>query len=282
MVTVAPGYFEAMGIKVRGTLPSWSSVEARSAPVVVSEAFAKRYWRGIDPIGRTVKAFNDNMPSWNVVGVAEDVRADGLQRPPVEAIYFPITPPVGMSSGLWTTRYLTLVVRAPNVDLSTLTSSLQQMVKQMDPNVPVVDVEPMELIVAKSMAQTSFTMLLLLIAAVIALTLSAVGIYGVISYVVSQRRPEIGIRIALGAHFSDVSRLVVGQSLALAGIGTVIGVAASIGATRLLQSLLFEVNPNDPLVLLVTAFVLMLVTLVASLGPTRRAARIDPVETIRG
>jgi ABC-type antimicrobial peptide transport system permease subunit len=125
-------------------------------------------------------------------------------------------------------------------------------------------------------------MLLLLIAAVIALTLSAVGIYGVISYVVSQRRPEIGIRIALGAHFSDVSRLVVGQSLALAGIGTVIGVAASIGATRLLQSLLFEVNPNDPLVLLVTAFVLMLVTLVASLGPTRRAARIDPVETIRG
>jgi ABC-type antimicrobial peptide transport system permease subunit len=168
------------------------------------------------------------------------------------------------------------------VDLSTLTSSLQQMVKQMDPNVPVVDVEPMELIVAKSMAQTSFTMLLLLIAAVIALTLSAVGIYGVISYVVSQRRPEIGIRIALGAHFSDVSRLVVGQSLALAGIGTGIGVAASIGATRLLQSLLFEVNPNDPLVLLVTALVLMLVALAASLGPTRRAARIDPVETIRG
>jgi ABC-type antimicrobial peptide transport system permease subunit len=214
--------------------------------------------------------------------VAEDVRGDGLQRPPVEAIYFPITPPVGMRPGMWATRYLTLVMRAPNMNQSTLAASLQQIVKQMDPNVPVVDVQSMELIVARSMAQTSFTMLLLLIAAVIALTLSAVGIYGVISYVVSQRRPEIGIRIALGAHFSDVSRLVVGHSLALAGIGTLIGVAASVGATRLLQALLFEVKPNDPLILLVTAVVLMLVAFIASLGPTRRAARIDPVETIRG
>jgi len=282
MERFAPGYFEAMGIKVRGTSPTWPEVASGSGPVVVSEAFAKRFWRGENPIGHTVKAFNDKLPSWTVVGVAEDVRANGLQQPPIEAIYFPIVPPTAFNPKMWASRYLTVIVKATGMSTQPLTTAVQQIVKQMDPAVPVADVTPMELIVAKSMAQTSFTMLLLLIAAVIALSLSAVGIYGVISYVVSQRRPEIGIRIALGAHLSDVSRLVVGQSLVLAGIGTVIGVAASLGATRLLQALLFEVKPNDPLILLVTAVVLMLVAFIASLGPTRRAAKIDPVETIRG
>jgi ABC-type antimicrobial peptide transport system permease subunit len=124
-------------------------------------------------------------------------------------------------------------------------------------------------------------MLLLLISATIALTLSAVGIYGVISYVVVQRRAEIGIRMALGAQVTEVSRMIVAQSLALAGAGVVVGLLAAVASTRFLRSLLFEVSPSDPLVLAGTAIVLLLVAGAASLGPTRRAAKIDPVETMR-
>jgi predicted permease len=281
MVRVAPGYFEAMGVKVKGTSPAWPAVESGSAPVVVSEAFAKRFWRGENPIGRTVWAFNDKQPPWTVVGVAEDMRGAGLHEPVVEAIYFPIVPPNGFGQGMWTNRYLNLVVRAPNVDATTLGNTIRQIAETMDPSVAIADVQPMEVIVAKSMSQTSFTMLLLLIAATIALSLSAIGIYGVISYVVSQRRSEIGIRVALGAQFGAISRLVVGQSLVLTGIGVVVGVFASIAATRLLGSLLFEVSPTDPVVLGATAVMLMLVAFVASVGPTRRAAKIDPVEAMR-
>jgi ABC-type antimicrobial peptide transport system permease subunit len=139
----------------------------------------------------------------------------------------------------------------------------------------------MEVVVARSMAQTSFTMLLLLIAASIALVLSAVGLYGVISYVVTQRRGEIGVRRALGAQAGDVTRLVVRQSLGLAAIGTAIGLIAAIAGTRLLRSLLFEVSPMDPFVLAGTVAVLLATAILAAAIPARRAARIDPVEAMR-
>src|SRR5215213_1235839 len=173
------------------------------------------------------------------------------------------------------------VVRAPSLSHATLVARVRQVVTQMDPQVPIADVLPMEEVVAKSTAQTSFTMLLLLISATIALSLSAVGIYGVISYVVGQRRAEIGIRIALGAQIAEVSRMIVGQSLALAGGGVVIGTLAALAATRLFRSLLFEVSPTDPVVLAGTAAMLLLMSIIASLGPTRRAAKIDPVEAMR-
>jgi len=271
-----------MGIKVRGTLPTWSAVEAATGPLVVSAAFAKRFWHDENPIGHGVKPFNPQMPSFPVVGVAEDIRGNGLQKPVVEAIYFPIVPPPNsLGKGMMNSRYMYFVIRAPNANATTLVAAVRQIVKEMDPQVPIADVQPMELVVAKSMAQTSFTMMLLLIAAIIALSLSAVGVYGVIAYVVSQRRAEIGIRMALGAHLSEILRLIVGQSLVLAGMGAIVGVVASLAGTRLLGSLLFEVSPTDPLVLGGTALVLLLVALIASLGPTRQAARIQPVEAMR-
>jgi predicted permease len=282
MVTVTPGYFETMGIKVKGTLPTWSSVEAASGPLVVSAAFAKRFWHDENPIGHGVKPFNPQMPSFPVVAVAEDIRGNGLQKPVVEAIYFPIVPPPNsLGKGMMNSRYMYFVIRAPNANATTLVAAVRQIVKEMDPQVPIADVQPMELVVAKSVAQTSFTMMLLLIAAIIALSLSAVGVYGVIAYVVSQRRAEIGIRMALGAHLAEILRLIVGQSLVLAGMGAIVGVVASLAGTRLLGSLLFEVSPTDPLVLGGTALVLLLVALIASLGPTRQAARIQPVEAMR-
>jgi ABC-type antimicrobial peptide transport system permease subunit len=178
-------------------------------------------------------------------------------------------------------RAMHLVVRAPTLSASAVVVAVRKIVADVDPQVPLSDIAPMEIVVAKSMEQTSFVMLLLVIAAAISLTLSAVGIYGVISYVVGQRRGEIGIRIALGAQASEVAGMIVGQSLALAGAGVVVGVAGALAGTRLLRSLLFEVSPTDPFVLGGAAVALFIVAAVASAGPVRRAARIDPVEAMR-
>jgi predicted permease len=280
MTVVTPGYFEAMGIRVRGTLPTWSSVEAGVGPTIVTAAFAKRFWRSESVINRTVRPFNPRNPAFTVVGVADDIRANGLQNPPIEEAYFAAVAPPGMPQ--WgPDRAMHLVVRAPTLSASAVVASVRKIVADIDPQVPLSDIAPMEIVVAKSMGQASFVMLLLVIAAAISLTLSAVGIYGVISYVVGQRRGEIGIRIALGAQASEVAGMMVGQSLALAGAGVVVGVAGALAGTRLLRSLLFDVSPTDPLVLGGAAAALFIVAAFASAGPVRRAARIDPVEAMR-
>jgi predicted permease len=280
MTVVTPGYFEAMGIRVRGTLPTWSSVEAGVGPTIVTAAFAKRFWQSESVINRTVRPFNPRNPAFTVVGVADDIRANGLENPPIEEAYFAAVAPVGMPQ--WgPDRAMHLVVRAPTLSASAVVAAVRKIVANVDPQVPLSDIAPMEIVVAKSMGQTSFVMLLLVIAAAISLMLSAVGIYGVISYVVGQRRGEIGIRIALGAQASEVARMMVGRSLALSGAGVVVGVAGALAGTRLLRSLLFEVSPTDPLVLGGAAAALFIVAAFASAGPVRRAARIDPVEAMR-
>jgi len=267
MTMVTPGYFEAMGIKVRGTLPTWSSVEAGTGPTVVTASFARRFWGDENVIGRHVKMFSDQVPFFTIVGVAEDVRALGLQEPPIQEVFFSAVGPPG-SEKLWSPyRFMHFVVRAPSLDHAAVVARVRHVLEQIDRQVPIADALPMEAIVARSMAQTSFTMLLLLIAAGIALVLSAVGIYGVISYVVGQRRAEIGIRMALGAQAAQVSRMIVGQSLSLALTGVLVGVLAALSATHLLRSLLFDVSPTDPTVLAGTCVVLLLTTVVASFGP---------------
>jgi len=194
--------------------------------------------------------------------------------------YLPLIPRTG--TRYWEgSRSMSLVVRAPSVSQAALVTSIRQAVAQIDPQVPIANVASMELIVSRSMAQRSFTMLLLLIAAGIALALSAVGIYGVISYLVGQRRAEIGIRIALGAQAKQVSLLVVGHAMRLAAAGVLIGIVAATISTRLLGSLLYDVSPGDPAALAVAALTLLAVALLASLGPTRRATLVDPVEAMR-
>ena len=278
--TVTPGYFETMGIKLRGSAPTWSDVEMGAGPVVVSRAFAKRFWETADPVGHSVKPLNRQLPDFPVVAEADDIRGTSLQDPPVEVAYLPLIPRTG--TRYWEgSRSMSLVVRAPSVSQAALVTSIRQAVAQIDPQVPIANVASMELIVSRSMAQRSFTMLLLLIAAGIALALSAVGIYGVISYLVGQRRAEIGIRIALGAQAKQVSLLVVGHAMRLAAAGVLIGIVAATISTRLLGSLLYDVSPGDPAALAVAALTLLAVALLASLGPTRRATLVDPVEAMR-
>jgi predicted lysophospholipase L1 biosynthesis ABC-type transport system permease subunit len=267
-----------MGIKFTGTAPTWETLEARTAPTVVTAAFAKRFWENQSALGHVVKPFR---PTWifPIVAITEDIRSNGLQNPPIQEVFLPLLATPAVPD--WNAGVVALVVKAPGVSTSTLVPLIRGMLAQVEQKAIVADVQPMELVVARSMAQTSFTMLLMLIAAAIALALSAVGIYGVIAYVVGQRRGEIGIRIALGAQLWAVLRLVVGQSLVLVVAGVALGVVCALAGTRLLRSLLFDVSPSDPLVLAATAVVLLIVAVLASAGPARRAAKIDPVEAMR-
>jgi predicted lysophospholipase L1 biosynthesis ABC-type transport system permease subunit len=269
-----------MGITVRGTPFTWSESDRGTAGVVITRALADRIWPGENPIGKGIKGNSDQPPFYRVVGVAMDVREDGLHKPPTETVYFPMKPMPG--TYLWSPpRSMTVVVRTRTPQPEAVTARIRQTLAELDPRVPLANVRSMERVVATSMARTSFAMLLLAIAAGMALILSAVGIFGVISYIVSLRRSEIGIRLALGARASQVSRLIVSQAIRLAVIGIAIGLLGALTTTRLLSAMLFEVSPTDPAVLFAVSLLLVGLAALASYGPARRSARVDPAEVLR-
>ena len=279
---ISPGYFDVLRIPVRGRQVDWQESENGARSVVVSRTFAERYWPGEDPIGKAVYAGSERGDPFRVVGVAEDVLAEGVDRPASDAVYFPTTRGEGMR--LWGPyRFPSVIVRTRTSDPLALTGAVRAAARAVDPNVPIFDLATMQDIVNRSpsVARASFTLLLLALAGSLALVLSAVGLYGVISYVVAQRRSEIGIRMALGAKESQVGALVVRQALRLALLGVVIGLAVAVVATQALRSVLFGVSPGDPLTLAAVAAVLVSIAVLASYAPARRAARIDPVEALR-
>ncbi|HSU96219.1 MAG TPA: ABC transporter permease, partial [Gemmatimonadaceae bacterium] len=278
--TVAPGYFAALGIRVRGAEPGWSDVEARTGGVVVTNALAERLWPHQDAIGKGVRPDARKPPFYRVVGVSDDIHGTSLSDPPAEAVFFPLLSiPKTFLEG--PTRTMTIVLRSSGVPPETLTGSLRRILNNMDSDVPLGNVRPMEDIVARSMIRLSFTMTLLAIAASMALILSAIGIYGVISYIVGQRRGEIGIRMALGAHASRVGTMVVRQSVQFAVVGIVVGILATIAVTRVLSSVLYGVSPTDPTTLIVVSIIMLLIAAVASYVPAQRAMSVDPVEALR-
>ncbi|MCA9739387.1 MAG: FtsX-like permease family protein, partial [Gemmatimonadetes bacterium] len=277
VLQVAPGYFETLGIPVRGSAPSWSDLDGEAGRVVVTEAFAARVWPGQDPIGRGVRGNGWEEPFYRVAGVAGNVRADGLDRPPLEAVYFPLMPIEG--APLWVPpRTMRIVVRTEGGDAAPLFPSFRDVVTALDPEVPVVEPRALTAAIARSpvMARASFTLVLLGVAGMMALLLSAVGIYGVLAYLVAQRQAEMGVRLALGALPGQVVRLIVGQSLRLAGIGVAVGLVGAVAFTRSLDALLFGVSPTDPWTLGGAAALLLTVALLATLMPALRAARVDP------
>jgi ABC-type antimicrobial peptide transport system permease subunit len=197
-------------------------------------------------------------------------------------VYFPVIPFKSNPGIEGSATFMRLVVRTAGTRMGAIVNPIHRIVSEIDPQVPVTEAAPMEQLLAKSLARRSFTMMLLATAAVLALLLSAVGIYGVISYVVAQRRGEIGIRMALGARTGQVRGLVVMQSLSLAAVGVAIGLAGAIVTTRVLGALLFGVSPTDPLVLVGATMLLVVLAALASYAPARRASRVDPVEALRG
>jgi predicted permease len=275
-----PDYFDAMGIAlVSGRAFERADHEQGLGSIVVSQAIADRYWPDGEALGRRIRFANDTAdPAWGtIVGVVESVRDRGLREEPADIVYRPLVSPGGDEG--WTVRDLTLVVRAE--EPTALADGIRRIVREMNPNLPLAQVRTMETVVANSVVHLSFTALALGIAAFMALILGAVGLYGVLAYVVSQRTQEIGVRMALGAQKGQVQGMVVASGARLAGLGLVLGLAGAAGLTRLLQGLLYGTEPLDPLTFAGTSLVLLTVGLMASYLPARRAAAVDPVASMR-
>jgi predicted permease len=275
-------YFSVMGNRlVAGRPLDWTDSYNRLPVVVISESLAREYWK--DPakaLGRRVRNSPEN-PWRTVVGVVGDERDDGVARPAPATVYWPLITEKFWTDPVHVQRSLTYVIRSERPKSPTLVRDVQQAVWSVNGSLPVANFRTMTDIMAQSMAQTSFALVMLGIAGGVALLLGVVGIYGVIAYVASQRTKEIGIRIALGAMTGDVTRLFLRQGLLLAGVGIAIGVVAAGLATRVMTALLYGVGALDPVTYVAVALGLSATALLASYVPAARAARVHPAVALR-
>jgi putative ABC transport system permease protein len=268
---VSPDYFKTLGIQLKGGA-LFSSQDLINSPgvVVISETMAKRYWGDEDPIGKRIST--DGEKWMKIIGIVADVRHKTLNKEPYPQMYAPIAQNPR--------RTLTILARS-STDPASIIPALRHQVRELDANVPVFNVRTMEQILADFIAPPRFNAMLIVLFAVLALLLAAVGIYGVISYGVTQRRHEIGIRMALGARPAEILKMVVGQGLKLVLIGIGLGLVAVFLLTRLLSKLLFEVSATDPITFVLVSLILTGVALLACLVPARRAAKTDPMVALR-
>ena len=215
-----------------------------------------------------------------MIGVIADLRDDGIDGKAPTIVYWPLwQKAVPTSSAV--TRSVVYVIRTPRAGSTELRQEIHQAVASVNPSLPVADVKTLQSVYDRSLARTSFTLVLLAIAGGMALLLGVVGLYGVISYSVSQRTREIGIRLALGAPLQDVTRMFVHHGLVLSAIGAACGLTAALALTRLMKSLLYDVSPADPLTYVAVSAGLILAATLASYLPARRATKVDPVEALR-
>lgn len=270
-------YFKTMKIPLRAGRDFDSRDFLEKAPLVgiANDAMVHQYFANEDPIGKRVRWARNPEVQWiTIVGVAGDVKHFGLDLPEEAALYSPYTqaPP-------WK-RWMTLVARTQS-EPGAMTQAIKQQVWKVDSQLPVTKVLTMEEVAATSFEARRFNMSLLALFAVLALVLAAVGIYGVMSYAVTQRTQEIGIRMALGARAVDVLKLIIRNGLALTLLGVAIGLAGAVALTRLMSTLLFGVTPTDKLTFAAVSVVLVLVALLACYLPARRATKVDPMEALR-
>ena len=276
---VTPGYFSTMGIPLlrgRGFTPR---DDAKAPPVaIINEEAARQFWPGQPAIGKRITFEVDFGPAGQfapatreIVGVVGNVRHSGLDRELQPEVFLP------NYQGTW--RWSTLVVRGRNA--GNLAGAIRREIRAMDPGLALGRVQPLEQFIGDSVAKQRLSTWVLTLFSIIALILAAIGAYGVLSYSVSQRTPEIGIRMALGARPREVLLLVLRQAMALAVLGVLIGLLAGLGLSRLLDSFLFNVSSLDPMVFIGVALMLLLVTLLASYLPARRATTVDPLLAIR-
>ena len=273
--SVAPGYFETMGNSlVVGRAITWTDVFELRRVVVISETLAREYWGSPEAaLGRRVRAFR---PDWyEIVGVSGDERDDGLNRPATAMVYWP------MLNEVYQLRTMSYAVRSSRVGAPGFLKELQQAVWSVNARLPLANVLTLDEIQAASMAQTSFAMVMLAIAASVALLLGVVGIYGVIAYIATQRTREIGIRMALGAQTGDVSRLFLRHGVLLMAGGIALGVLGALAVTRVLSALLYGVSAADPLTYAAVSAGLAAIGLFATYVPVRRAASVDPLAALR-
>jgi putative ABC transport system permease protein len=279
-VSVTPGYFAALQIPVRGNSLTWPDNDAGAGGVVVSRTLAERFWPHENPIGKGIRANGGAPPYYRVIGVADDVHANGLESAPVDAVYFPLVPVPGAPLPE-TPSVMTLLVRAQSVDVTGLAQSVRRAVAEVDPDAPITRVRTMDAIVARATGRVRFITSILIGAALMALMLSCVGLYSVIAYITRQRRGEIAIRMALGARPSQILRSVIAQSVALAILGIVFGLLGTIGVTSAVRALIPDVEANAPMVLVAASALLLVAAALAGYLPARDAARLPPTEALR-
>jgi len=274
---VAPGYFETMGIRlVRGRFPTADDRADRVSAVVINEALAKRYWPNEDPIGKQVRLGapgNYLMPPSAIVGIVGDTPDAGLNAPAIPVIFLPhaVAP-------WWS--FFTYVIRTSGSP-EALTPAVRRELRALFPTTVIRNVQTMDVVLDDSVAPARLSMLLIGAFALVALITAALGVFGVVSFVVSQRTRELGIRMALGAAPSDVRRMVIAYGGRLALAGVVIGLVGSFALTRLISTMLFGVQPTDPVTFVAVSAILLGIGVLASWLPARRATRIDPIAALR-
>jgi predicted permease len=280
---VSPGFLQTAGTGlVAGREMTWSEVYALRPVVMISENLAREMWGTPSAaIGRHLREFS-NMPWHEVIGVVQDVHEKGVQERAPETVYWP-----SFMSNLYgpgpvgAVRVVTFAIRSERAGAEAFLNEVRQAVWSVNSNLPVASARTMQEVYGQSLARTSFTLVMLGIAGAMALTLGIIGIYGVISYTVSQRQREIGIRLALGAQGGDVLQMVLRQGAKLALVGVAIGICAAFGLTRLMRNLLFGVTACDPVTFAAVAVLLLLVALFACYIPARRAMLVDPIVVLR-
>jgi predicted permease len=280
---VAPGFFSTAGTRlIAGRDFTWQEIHESRSVLMISDGLAREYWGSPQAaVGKRVREFS-SAPWSEVIGVVEDVRENGVQAAPPETVYWP-SMGVGLygSKEVQVVRNVTFVVRSARAGNEGFVEEIRQAVWSVNGNLPVASMQTMQDVYDKSVARTSFTLVMLGIAGAMSIALGVIGIYGVLSYTVSQRRREIGIRLALGAQRENVLGMVLGSGARMALVGVAIGVLIALALTRGMSSLLFGVSAHDPLTFAMVALLLFGVALAACWIPARRATRVDPMVALR-
>ena len=282
---ISPGMFQTMGTPlVAGRDFTWTDLYEAREVAIVSAGLARQLWGSAEAaLGKRVCEYYSKERIWReVVGVAADVADDGAQVAPPPTVDWPgraFAQLFGIPG--FQQRRVVVVARSDRAGTAGLLAEMRQVLASVDPNLPLAQPRTVGQVVDESMSRASFTLVMLSIAGAMALLLGIVGIYGVIAYAVSQRRREIGIRLALGATPGEVRGMVMRQGLWLAAIGVAIGLGGAAGLAPLMRSVLFGVSPLDAMTFVSVPFVLAAAAVLASYLPARRAVAVDPVETMR-
>ena len=279
---VSPGFFSTLGTHlVAGRDMTWTDTYEKLPVAIISENFAREYWHDANnALGKKIRVASTD--DWReIVGVAEDVHDDGVDQPAPSAVYWPVWRVNFEGQKMDLRRGLAFLIRSPRTGSQAFMKEVQRQVWQINPNVPLADATTVGELYTKSMARTSFTLVLLCVAGGMALLLGVVGIYGVISYTVSQRTREIGIRMALGAQRNQLTTLFVREGLLLTGIGAACGLVVAFVTMRLMSSILFNVSPVDPLTYIAITAAVVATACLACYFPSRRAATVNPVNALR-
>ena len=270
-------YFRVMGIDLlRGRPFTNDEAVTPNSNVVISRSAAERLWPDRDPIGQRLRQANGPVQWFTVVGVVQDVKQDDWRSAGEAAVYFPLTGPTPRAWALGSPAYVVKSSRA-----SSLGNEVRELVRQVAPEAPVYRDFTMEFLAQRSMVQLSFTMLTLGVVSALAMLLGAIGLYGVLSYVVAERTREIGVRMALGATAATVRRMVVSQGARVVLIGAGVGIAVALASTRLLKALLFEIDAVNGVVFATMSLAMIAIGMVASYLPARRASSVDPAVSLR-